>query len=122
MNIKFRDELLKLQFGRYKLPDMYWGEHFENLPIMISMQLNTSGDYPEPYMTASFNPVEPSKVGSTLKGQTSYIAIKDLSENEGIEKALLDAGIISEDKLVGKVPAGYCEGNVYEINKEFLGE
>lgn len=115
--IKFNNRTLILQFGEYQLSDMYWGEHPDRLPTMLSIQLYTSGEYPMPYMTASFNPVEPSIVISKLKGKTQYIAIKNWSENEGIEEALLDSGIISADNLVGKTQAGFCEANIYEINK-----
>ena len=114
MNIRFREELLRLQFGRYQNTNM------------ISLQLYTTGDYPEPYMTASFNPdlgsVE--TVFDTLPRKapmkSNLMAVKNWSENEGIEKALLDNNIIAE--YVGTIPTGYVAGNVFTINKEFLGE
>jgi hypothetical protein len=114
MNIKFKEELLRLQFGRYQNTNM------------ISLQLYTTGDYPEPYMTASFNPdlgsVE--TVFDTLPRKapmkSNLMAVKNWSENEGIEKALLDNNIIAE--YVGTIPTGHVAGNVFTINKEFLGE
>ena len=46
------------------------------------------------------------------------IAIKDWSENEGIEKALLDNNVLEE--YISRVPTGYVSGNAYTVNKEFL--
>ena len=109
MNIKFRDELLRLQFGRYQNTNM------------ISLQLYTTGDYPEPYMTASFNPdLEDNYPMLPLLKSRNAMAVKDWSENQGIEQALIENNILSE--VVGNVQAGYCKGNIYKVNKEFLGD
>jgi len=97
--IKFRNEELHLQFGRYKDTNM------------VALQLYDSNGFP--YMTASFNPVEvPDTDTSRL------IAIKDWSENEGIEKALLDNKVF--EKFVKTIPTGYVSGSVYIVNKKFL--
>ena len=112
--INFREELLRLQFGRYQNTNM------------ISLQLYTTGDYPEPYMTASFNPdlgyleTEFELLPRRAPMKSDWIAIKDWSENHGIEQALLDNSVLI--KNIGSVQAGYCKGNIYEINKEFLGD
>ena len=97
--IKFRNEELHLQFGRYKDTNM------------VALQLYDSNGFP--YMTASFNPV---KVPDT--DTTRLIAIKDWSENEGIEKALLDNNVF--EKFVKSIPTGYVNGSVYIVNKKFL--
>ena len=86
---------------------------------MISLQLYTTGDYPEPYMTASFNPEWYPPVVPLLKSRNA-MAVKDWSENKGIEQALLDNNVLIES--IGTVDAGYCKGNIYKVNKEFLGE
>ena len=110
MNIKFRDELLRLQFGRYQNTNM------------ISLQLYTTGDYPEPYMTASFNPDLDGLIKDTgvTEDDMPVMAVKNWSENEGIEQALIDNNVINT--LAGTVQAGYCEGNIYTVNKKFLGD
>ena len=97
--IKFRNEELHLQFGRYKDTNM------------VALQLYDSNGFP--YMTASFNPVEVPDTDTTR-----LIAIKDWSENEGIEKALLDNNVLEE--YISRVPTGYVSGNAYTVNKEFL--
>ena len=97
--IKFRNEELHLQFGRYKDTNM------------VALQLYNSNGFP--YMTASFNPVEVPDTDTTR-----LIAIKDWSENEGIEKALLDNNVLEE--YISRVPTGYVSGNAYTVNKEFL--
>ena len=102
--INFREELLRLQFGRYQNTNM------------ISLQLYTTGDYPEPYMTASFNP----DLSFPLLKSRNAIAVKNWSENEGIEQALLDNHIVIEN--IGSVQAGYCKGNIYKVNEKFLGD
>ena len=99
--IKFRNEELHLQFGRYQDTNM------------VALQLYDSNG--SPYMTASFNPVE---VPDTDTNR--LIAIKDWSENEGIEKALLDNKVF--EKFVKSIPTGYVNGSVYIVNKEFLGD
>ena len=99
--IKFRNEELHLQFGRYKDTNM------------IALQLYDSNGFP--YMTASFNPVEVPDTDTTR-----LIAIKDWSENEGIEKALLDNNVF--EKFVKSIPTGYVNGSVYIVNKKFLGD
>ena len=99
--IKFRNEELHLQFGRYKDTNM------------VALQLNDSNGFP--YMTASFNPVEVPDTDTTR-----LIAIKDWSENEGIEKALLDNNVF--EKFVKSIPTGYVNGSVYIVNKKFLGD
>ena len=99
--IKFRNEELHLQFGRYKDTNM------------VALQLYDSNGFP--YMTASFNPVEVPDTDTTR-----LIAIKDWSENEGIEKALLDNNVF--EKFVKSIPTGYVNGSVYIVNKEFLGD
>jgi len=99
--IKFRNEELHLQFGRYKDTNM------------IALQLYDSNGFP--YMTASFNPVEVPDIDTTR-----LIAIKDWSENEGIEQALLDNHVLEE--LVGTIPTGYVNGKLYKVDKEFLGK
>ena len=99
--IKFRNEELHLQFGRYKDTNM------------VALQLYTSDGFP--YMTASFNPVEVPDTDTTR-----LIAIKDWSENEGIEKALLDNNVF--EKFVKSIPTGYVNGSVYIVNKKFLGD
>ena len=97
--IKFRNEELHLQFGRYKDTNM------------VALQLYNSSGFP--YMTASFNPVEVPDTDTTR-----LIAIKDWSENEGIEKALLDNNVF--EKFVKSIPTGYVNGSVYIVNKKFL--
>jgi len=97
--IKFRNEELHLQFGRYKDTNM------------VALQLYDSNGFP--YMTASFNPVEVPDTDTTR-----LIAIKDWSENEGIEKALLDNNVF--EKFVKSIPTGYVNGSVYIVNKKFL--
>ena len=99
--IKFRNEELHLQFGRYKDTNM------------VALQLYDSNGFP--YMTASFNPVEVPDTDTTR-----LIAIKDWSENEGIEKALLDNNVF--EKFVKSIPTGYVNGSVYIVNKKFLGD
>ena len=99
--IKFRNEELHLQFGRYKDTNM------------VALQLYNSNGFP--YMTASFNPVEIPDTDTTR-----LIAIKDWSENEGIEKALLDNNVF--EKFVKSIPTGYVNGSVYIVNKKFLGD
>tara|TARA_R100000742_G_C4271854_1_gene90893 strand:- start:700 stop:1014 length:315 start_codon:yes stop_codon:yes gene_type:complete len=99
--IKFRNEELHLQFGRYKDTNM------------VALQLYDSNGFP--YMTASFNPVEVPDTDTTR-----LIAIKNWSENEGIEKALLDNNVF--EKFVKSIPTGYVNGSVYIVNKEFLGD
>ena len=97
--IKFRNEELHLQFSRYKDTNM------------VALQLYDSNGFP--YMTASFNPVEVPDTDTTR-----LIAIKDWSENEGIEKALLDNNVF--EKFVKSIPTGYVNGSVYIVNKKFL--
>ena len=99
--IKFRNEELHLQFGRYQDTNM------------VALQLYDSNGFP--YMTASFNPVEVPDTDTTR-----LIAIKDWSENEGIEKALLDNNVF--EKFVKSIPTGYVNGSVYIVNKKFLGD
>ena len=99
--IRFHNQELRLSFGRYQDTNM------------VALQLWTTGEYPEPYMTASFNPVEVPDTDTTR-----LIAIKDWSENEGIEKALLDNNVLEE--YISRVPTGYVSGNAYTVNKEFL--
>jgi len=99
--IKFRNQELHLQFGRYQHTNM------------VALQLYTSDG--SPYMTASFNPVEVPDTDTTR-----LIAIKDWSENEGIEKALLDNNVF--EKFVKSIPTGYVNGSVYIVNKKFLGD
>ena len=107
--IKFRNEELHLQFGRYKDTNM------------VALQLYDSNGFP--YMTASFNPVEVPDISESAisyKDTNRMIAIKDWSENEGIEKALLDNNVF--EKFVKSIPTGYVNGSVYIVNKEFLGD
>ena len=99
--IKFRNEELHLQFGIYKDTNM------------VALQLYDSNGFP--YMTAAFNPVEIPDTDTTR-----LIAIKDWSENEGIEKALLDNNVF--EKFVKSIPTGYVNGSVYIVNKKFLGD
>ena len=103
MTIKYNNEELQLRFGRY-----------ENGSRMISLELYTTGAYPEPYMTASFNP----EYYPQGEGKDNIMAVKDWSENEGIEKALLDNNVLEE--YISRVPTGYVSGNAYTVNKEFL--
>lgn len=58
-----------------------------------------------PYGTASVN--LPFELNPNL------IAIKNWSENEGIEEELQDAGIIGQK--VGEVPQGYVDIPIYEL-------
>ena len=81
---------------------------------MVALQLYDSNGFP--YMTASFNPVQLGK----YHGKNRLIAIKDWSENEGIEPALLDNHVLEE--LVGTIPTGYVNGKLYKVDKEFLGK
>ena len=99
--IKYNNQELRLSFGRYQDTNM------------VALQLWTTGEYPEPYMTASFNPVEVPDTDTTR-----LIAIKDWSENEGIEKALLDNNVF--EKFIKTIPTGYVDGSIYIVNKEFL--
>jgi len=107
--IKFKNEELHLQFGRYQDTNM------------VALQLYDSNGFP--YMTASFNPVEVPDISESVisyKDTNRMIAIKDWSENEGIEKALLDNNVLEE--YISRVPTGYVIGNAYTVNKEFLGD
>ena len=86
---------------------------------MVALQLYDSNGFP--YMTASFNPVEVPDISESAisyKDTNRMIAIKDWSENEGIEKALLDNNVLEE--YISRVPTGYVSGNAYTVNKEFL--
>ena len=52
----------------------------------------------------------------------SAVCIKDWSENEGIAKAMEDAGFLGG--LVGTIPCGYCSAKVFEVTgalRERLG-
>jgi hypothetical protein len=43
------------------------------------------------------------------------ITIKNYSENQGIEEALLDAGIIKKEDKIAHCITTFCEMNVYKI-------
>ena len=45
--------------------------------------------------------------------ESNQVLIKDWSENEGMLKALVDAGIVRDTGMVA--PAGYAEANVCEL-------
>ena len=94
--IHFRGEELKLEFGRYKDTNL------------ISLQLYDYEGFP--YMTASFN--------LDIQSMEPIMAVKNWSENEGIEQALVDYGIVTE--CVGTIQQGFIEANLYEVNKEFV--
>ena len=96
ITIKFRNEELSLKFGRYKDTNL------------ISLQLYDNKGFP--YMVASFNldiePMEP------------IMAVKNWSENEGIEQALIDHGIIT--RCVGTIQQGFIEANLHKVNEKFV--
>ena len=108
--IKFRNEELHLQFGRYKDTNM------------LALQLYDSNGFP--YMTASFNPVEVPDISESnisYKDTNRMIVIKNWSENEGIEKALLDNNVL-EEYISLVFTSIYVSANAYTVNKEFLGK
>jgi len=105
--IHFKGEELKLEFGRYKDTNL------------ISLQLYDYEGFP--YMTASFNldmdPMVKSAVAPCIFMEP-MMAVKNWSENEGIEQALVDHGIIT--KCVGTIQQEFIEANLYEVNKELV--
>lgn len=97
--IRFRDENIHLNFGRYKDSNL------------IALQAVDDDNFP--YMVISFNfPLDTD--GKNL------IAVKNWSENEGIEQVLLNNKIITNKYT--QVNSGYVQANVYEVNQEFLGD
>ena len=109
--IKFRNEELSLKFGRYQDTNL------------MSLQLYDCEGFP--YMTASFNTDEAigdgmydfpfTKVMTWING---IIVIKNWSENEGIEQALLENKVI--DTRVGIIQTGFVYGNAYKIKEELF--
>ena len=51
------------------------------------------------------------------KNLESTVQIKDYSENEGMWKALVNAGVI-EDKVIRTIASGYVEVKVAELTEE----
>lgn len=67
----------------------------------------------EPFFTASVNPpVTPAQVPQ------GCICLKGWSENEGLPKALMDAGVVGPSIAV--VPSGFVTITVHKINPEYL--
>jgi len=97
--IRFRDENIHLNFGRYKDSNL------------IALQAVDDDNFP--YMVISFNfPFKTKK--------KNLMAVKNWSENKGIEQVLLDNKIITHKYT--QVITGHVQANVYEVNQEFLGD
>ena len=97
--IRFRDENIHLNFGRYKDSNL------------IALQAVDDDNFP--YMVISVNiPFHTDK--------KNLMVVKNWSENEGIEQVLLDNNIITNKH--DTVHSGYVQANVYEVNQEFLGD
>ena len=92
---------------------------------MIAIQMFTRDH--QPYMTATFNPVEVIS-GDHTKGCAAYdfseldfknlplICVKDYSENYGIEKSLHEAGLIDSHCFVKEIQTGhFATSNVYYL-------
>lgn len=82
----------------------------------VYIQLVVDGDQDdmvdgEPWATASVNPL--------LELPEGYVAIKNWSENEGIERDLLDAGIV-EGQPVKHIPSGFVTIPVYKLTQKAL--
>ena len=97
ITIKFKEWTCFLEFDQYQ----------NNLSTAISL-IGLEGEYAgEPIATASVNV-------PNLTLPTDQVAIKDWSENEGVLKALVDAGVV---KVLYQVPTGYAIAHVCQILK-----
>tara|TARA_R100000664_G_scaffold2194_1_gene5654 strand:- start:1179 stop:1520 length:342 start_codon:yes stop_codon:yes gene_type:complete len=93
-DIMFQGERLHCEFGRYKDTNL------------ISLRLYD--DEGLAYMEASANvDIDPT---------IPLMAVKNWSENEGIEQALVDHGIITT--LVGTMNNGFVDCNLYKLNSK----
>lgn len=93
--VKFRGLELDVQFARYG-----------NGRVAITL-IDMNGEHgPEPYCVASVNI-------PAAQCPDNHTFIKDWSENEGVQKALVDAGIISLTGVI--VPTGFVSSHLAEI-------
>lgn len=70
-----------------------------------------------PYMMVTVNIPNPMNSRFALELPLNQVAIKNYSEGKGIEKVLIEAGII-EDKPIKYVRSGFVDIPIYEITKE----
>jgi len=75
----------------------------DNIAVMLTDEIG------DPYATASVNP--------TYRLPDGLVAIKNWSENEGVESALLEAGLLEKSDC-NCIPCGMEIANVYR----WLGE
>tara|TARA_R110002110_G_scaffold389463_1_gene601802 strand:- start:335 stop:652 length:318 start_codon:yes stop_codon:yes gene_type:complete len=101
--ITWLHDKLSLRFGKYESG-------------FISLQLFDLDNHP--YMTASFNPYDVNRKHDP-NGQ-NLIAIKNWSENEGIEDKLLDAKIIKSENLINTIKQGFVSARIYKIESEVI--
>ena len=102
--IKFQGEELSLEFGRYANTNL------------ISLQLYDREGMA--FMHASCNiQAVPDVFKMVMDPTIPMMAVKDWSENKGIEKALVDHGIVTT--LVGTMNNGYVDCNIYQLNEKY---
>ena len=101
----------------YKNKVYYNGEELTCLILSYSADFSVALQLVDsdgiPYFTATVYNKHTKHNVPTYKKE-KYAAIKNYSENEGIEQPLIEAGILK--KKVGKVSCGYREVPIYEIN------
>jgi len=98
-------EVPELAAMHYKGPFLVRLEHYQaGNPAIVILAQNEYGHW-EPYMTASTN------IPGLNKDE---VAIKNYSENEGIEASLLELGVLG--RMRRTVRAGFVEVRVFELN------
>jgi len=88
--------------------DIIFSHYVENDNVAIA--LRTKEGFP--FATATVNLIN-------LPGH--QVAIKNWSENEGMDEALIEAGIIKKDRL-DETQSGFVVAPVYELTEEAIAE
>lgn len=100
ITVKFNGKNLQVKFEKYQI---------NNRLAIDLVDLKTG----EPYAGASVNLPE-------IPLNSNEIAIKNYAENEGIDIALIEAGIL--DKILFYVDTGYVKVPVYKMNTSYGSE
>ncbi|WP_312731220.1 hypothetical protein [Enterococcus sp.] len=85
-------------------------DHYEdNNNVAIQLTKKRRGQSEELVATATVN--------TSIGIRQDYVAIKGWSENTGIEKVLIEAGVICEE-AVGAIPCGMAVAKVFPLTEE----
>lgn len=103
---------MKVQFKEWNCDVRFLRYNNNRIAIQLT-QYDEKGGYDEPIATATINLPD-------VHIPDGQVIVKSYSENEGMEQALLDAGIISKE--VGKAATGYVTAPIYTLTSEALEE